>query len=438
MSKFLVVMKREYAQVVKKKSFVIMMFLTPALMGAFMVLPALLVTMESSSAEYVAVIDRGEQGIGDQFAESLERYTLGDTQDPAYVVKEVIKVDPWDEERFAAAYDSLVELVSNQELKAFLVVRPDAHMADSNLLLVTNSDDFITLRRFEDRLSNIVSSHRIRTANIDLPVDSVLALTRDVDMPVRDTQGEAISFLVKFFAALIFVMLIYMMIITYGATLMRSIIEEKNSRIIEVLVSSVSPFQLMAGKVIGLGLAAFTQVGVWVAMGGLIYMFTGTGGLQINTAISRMVFNPVIVIFFVLFFVVGYILYSSLFALIGSIVNSDKEAQNFIFPITISLIIPVMIASSVARDPNVIWAKVLSFVPFFAPTMMLERVVFIAPSVTEYSLFSGIVAEAALSFILVCLTTLGVVWLTAKVFRVGILMYGKRPTLPEIIKWIRK
>ncbi|MCP4685469.1 MAG: ABC transporter permease [bacterium] len=438
MSKFLVVMKREYAQVVKKKSFVVMMFLTPALMAAFMVVPALLATMESSSADYLAVIDRGDQGIGEQFAEALRGYTIGDTDDPAYIVEGVINVDPSDEKRFAEAYDSLVVQVSEQNLKAFLVVSPEAHLADSNLLMVTNSDDFITLRRVEDQLSNIVSSHRIRIADVDLTVDSVLALTRSVDVPIRDTQGEAIPFMIKYFAALIFVMLIYVMIITYGATLMRSIIEEKNSRIIEVLVSSVSPFQLMAGKVVGLGLAAFTQVAVWVVLGAAIFMATSSGGLEIDPAVGRMVFNPVIVTFFLLFFISGYIMYSSLFALIGSIVNSDKEAQNFIFPITISLILPVMVAFAVVRDPGATWVQVLSFIPFIAPTMMLERIVFVVPSLTEYSLFSGVVAEATLSFILVCLTTLGVVWLTAKVFRVGILMYGKRPTLPEIIKWVRK
>jgi len=438
MSKFFVIMKREYAQVVKKKSFVIMMFLTPAIMAAFMILPAWLATRESGSAEYLAVIDRGDQGIGEQFEKAMSRYKLPDSDAPAYVVDEIVRVAPEDEERFKVVYDSLVNQVTEQSLKAFLVVRPEAHLADSNLLLVTNSDDFITLRRIEDRLSSVVSSHRIKAADIDLQVDSVLALTRDIDLPVRDTQGIAIPPMMKFFAALIFVMLIYMMIITYGATLMRSVIEEKNSRIIEVLVSSVSPFQLMAGKVVGLGLAAFTQVAVWVILGGGIFLYANAGGLEINEAISRMVFNPVIVIFFVLFFIIGYILYSSMFALIGSIVNSDKEAQNFIFPITISLILPVMVASTVARDPSATWAQVLSFIPFFAPTMMLERIVFIAPTVTDYSLFSGIVAESSLAFIVVCLTTLGIVWLTAKVFRVGILMYGKRPTFPEIIKWIRK
>lgn len=438
MHKFFVIMKREYLQVVKKKSFVIMMFLTPAIMAAFMVVPAWLATREKSTADYLAVIDRGSEEIGEQFANSLRRYKLPGTENPAYVVDPIIKLDPTDDTRFKTVYDSLVAAVSDAQLKGFLVVQPDAYKADSNLLLVTNSDDFITLRRIEDRLSSVLSSHRIKAANIDVSVDSVLALTHDINLPVRDTQGEAIPPMLKFFAALIFVMLIYMMIITYGATLMRSVIEEKTSRIIEVLVSSVSPFQLMTGKVIGLGLAAFTQVAVWVLMGAAIFVYANAGGLAINEAVGRMVFNPVIVIFFVLFFVVGYILYSSMFALIGSIVNSDKEAQNFIFPITISLILPVMIASTVARDPGATWARVLSFIPFFAPTMMLERIVFIAPTATEYSLFSGIVAEASLSFIVVSLTTLGIVWLSAKVFRVGVLMYGKRPTLPEIVKWVRK
>jgi ABC-2 type transport system permease protein len=148
------------------------------------------------------------------------------------------------------------------------------------------------------------------------------------------------------------------------------------------------------------------------------------------------IFNPVIVVFFVLFMISGYLLYSTLFALIGSILTSEKESQNFIFPIVMFLIFPVIVGIGVVRDPYVTWAQVISFIPLFAPTMMIMRIMFIAPTQADYSLFSGIVAEGAISFLLVVATTIGMIWLTGRIFRIGVLMYGKRPTLAELVRWV--
>lgn len=436
MSKFMTIARREYAQVVKKKSFVVGLILTPTLMAAFMLLPALLMQHEATVGERVAVVDQSGTDIGAGFATAIESYKT-ESGEALYNVEHVFDVTPGDTARFAALNDSLRQQVSEKNLDYFLVIKPNPIAADTNLYLVTNSDNFKTIGRFEQSLTDIISSRRLEVSNVNLPVDSVLSLTRHVNLTLRDTHGESIPFIVKYFAALIFIMLIYMMIITYGTTLMRSVIEEKNSRIIEVLVSSVSPFELMLGKVLGLGAAAFTQIAIWVAVGAGIFVFSGSMALDINSAVSRMVFNPVIVGGFVMFFITGYIMYSTLFALIGSIVNSDKEAQNFIFPITITLILPLIVGSSVIQNPYATWAVVLSYIPFFAPTMMMLRIMFIAPTTTHYALFSGILGESILSLILIVIATLAIIWITAKIFRVGILMYGKRPTLPELVKWVR-
>ena len=127
-------------------------------------------------------------------------------------------------------------------------------------------------------------------------------------------------------------------------------------------------------------------------------------------------------------------MYSSIFALIGSIVNSDKEAQHFIFPVSILLVLPVMVGTSVAQNPYIPWAQIASYVPFFAPIMMMMRIILIAPNAQVHT---GILTEASLSLLIVFITDIVLVWLTAKVFRVGILMYGKRPTLKTIFRWIR-
>ncbi len=435
MSKFWIIFKREYAQVVKKKSFFIGIILTPAIMAAFILMPAMLARTKSSTTEKLAVIDQSGLHIGTQFKQALADYKIEKTNQPYYEVTEVFELSPDEGDRFTQINDSLRNQIVEKDLKYFLVVHPDAQQTDSNMYLVTNSDNIISLNRFENKLSNIIAAIRLETSNVNLGVDSVLELTRRIDLTVKDARGEAIPFEVKYFTAFTFVMIIYVMIFGYGQLIMRSVIEEKNSRIMEVLVSSVSPFQLMMGKVLGLGAATFTQVAVWVVLGGVVYSMKSA--FAINPAIDRIVFNPAIIIFFVLYLVTGYILYSTIFALIGSIVNSEKEAQSFVMPIAMIIMLPVVMGLYIIQEPHSAVAVTLSLIPFLTPTMMMMRVIFLAPSLSEVSLFSGIIGEATLGFIIVLLTVVGMIWLTAKVFRIGILMYGKRPTLPEIIRWVK-
>lgn len=435
MTKLWIVLKREYLLVVKKKSFLIGLVLTPILMAGFMVVPAMLARTESSSAEPLAVIDRSGLGVGDRFAEALAEYKLEDSDDPYYDVQEVFNLSYSEESRFESLHDSLSREISDKALKYYLVVNPDPQVVDTNLYLVTNSDNFVTYKRFRGTLSDILSAIRLENSDINLSVDSVLHLTHRTDLAVKDTKGEETPFEIKYFAGIIFVMIIFMMIFYNGQLIMRSVIEEKNSRVMEVLISSVSPFQLMLGKVFGLGAATITQMAIWLGIGGTLYLMRGA--LEINPAIDRIVFNPVIVVFFVLFLIVGYLLYATLFALIGSLVNSDREAQNFVAPISMLLVLPMIIALHVVQEPNSTLSTTLSFIPLLTPTLMMLRVIFVAPTLTEYSLFSGIVGEAALGFLVAAASTVLMTWLSARIFRIGILMYGKRPTLPEILKWIR-
>jgi ABC-2 type transport system permease protein len=218
---------------------------------------------------------------------------------------------------------------------------------------------------------------------------------------------------------------------------MRSVIEEKGSRIMEVLMSSVSPFQLMMGKVLGLGAATFTTLLIWAALGVLFYFGKGSMVGGDTTAVEQMIFNPAIAVIFILNMVVGYLLYSTLFALVGSIVNSEKEAQGFVMPIVMMLMLPVIVGIAIIQEPNGTLATTISMIPFFAPTMMTMRAIFVIPSLTHISVFSGIIAQAGISLILMALTTVAMIWVTGRIFRIGILMYGKRPTLPEVVKWVK-
>jgi ABC-2 type transport system permease protein len=436
--KILLIVQREYAQVVKKKSFIVGILLTPLMMAAFMLLPTWFANKSASDTESLAVIDLGGQGVGRQFAESLAKYKLENSDKAYYKVDQIFEIPPTDTTRYRVVYDSLVQAMTDQGVRYFLEVRPAADKApNDSLVLVANNEDFKSMGRFETQLSNIVSSMRLKQSSINLPVDSVLKLTAQIDLKRRDTTGNAVSFQVKYFGAMIFVMLIYMMILLYGQTVMRSVIEEKNSRIMEVMMSSVSPFQLMAGKLIGLGAAALTQVAIWIAMALIMMGISGSMAVQMDPSIMRVVFNPLVLVFFALYLISGYFLYSTLFAVIGSLVNTEKEAQNFMWPIVMCLVLPFMIGLSLVQDPNSMLATTMSLIPFFTPTMMMMRIIFVAPTTVSYSLFSGILGQAILGFILVVLAIILMVWIVGKIFRIGILMYGKRPTFPEIVKWVR-
>ncbi len=437
MSKIWVVIKSEYLQVVKKKSFLIGIFLIPALMAAMGPLMVLLASNSAGSTQYLAVVDQSGESVGQEFKSALERYKLDDGETHAYEIIGIIEVLPGDSAAFVSTVDSLTKALNDEEIKYFMLFRQGIEEADSNMALVTNSESFRTISRFEKVISRIAATMRLEKSNINLGIDSVLALTQRVNLPRRDAQGDSVNFDTKWGISMIFVMLIYFVIIGYGQVIMRSVIEEKASRIMEVLVSSITPFQLLLGKVFGLGGATLTQLLIWILMGAGLYFGSGAFATAINPGIAKIVFNPVVITFFCLFQVFGYLLFATLFALVGSIVNSEKEAQIFVAPVSILLAVSFAIGILIIQEPNSTMARTLSMIPIFAPTLMMMRIIFVAPSVTEYSFFSGILGEAILSFVLLLVATFFVIWLSSRIFRIGILMYGKRPTLPEIIKWVR-
>jgi ABC-2 type transport system permease protein len=434
--KFWIIFRAEYAQVVKKKSFIIGIILTPMFMVGISIIPGLLATKKATEPETVVVIDQSGKNLGSRFAEAISGYMLEDSTTPYYSVKEIRTVPVYDTAGFASVQNEIYERVNSKDVKFALVFLKDAHLVDSNVYMISNSESFRTSNRFESKIGALLSAIRLEQSEINLPIDSVVKLTRTSDLNIRDATGETVSFGIKWGTSMVFMGILMSMVIGFGTLVMRSVIDEKNSRIMEVLVSSVTPFELMMGKILGLAGAAFTQISVWLLMGGTFYSLKGQLNIEI-TAVDRIIFNPVVLSFFVLFMISGYILFSTLFALVGSIVNSEKEAASFVFPITMCNVLPFIMGIYVIQEPNSSLVLALSLIPFFTPSLMMMRIIFVAPSMTEYSLFSGIVGEAILGLLIVCATTVGVIWLTAKVFRVGILMYGKRPTLPEIVKWIK-
>lgn len=437
MHKFLIVFKHEYAQVVKKKSFLVGLIITPLFLGAMMLGPAMLAKTKASTTEHMAIIDQTDKNIGNEFVESLKEYTLEDSVTAYYEVDQLFELNPENNKEFTQLSDSIKALILEKELKYLLVITPQSMDTDTGVYIVSSADNIVSYGRFRWELSRIISSKRLEVSNINIPIDSVLNMTQRIDLVTKDLQGKTIDLGTKFFIALVFVMMMYMLILINGQMVMRSVIDEKNSRIMEVLVSSVTPFQLMLGKIFGLGAATFTQVAIWI-IAGFAFMSFGSAMSADQAAIQQIAFNPYLLIFFVVYFVLGFLFYSTLFALLGSIFSNEKEAQNFMLPIVMCLILPVIIGMNIIQDPNSLLARVLSFIPLFSPTMMVMRLNVIIPSLPDYSLFQPAFLEIYLSIAILSAGVIGIIWLTSKIFRVGILMTGKRITLPEIMKWVKQ
>jgi len=223
------------------------------------------------------------------------------------------------------------------------------------------------------------------------------------------------------------VMVLYMTVLLYGINVMRSILEEKTSRIMEVMLSTASAKQMMAGKILGVGAVGLTQVAIWV---GTALVFSG-GALVANAAQIKGVLSLKLLVFFAVYFLLGYILYSTLCAAVGSMVNSEQEAQQLQFLVMMPMILSVIMIMQIFQHPNSQMALWGSLFPFTAPLVMFTRIAMQTGSLWDIGW------QIALSIGLMVATIYGMIWLCGRIYRVGILMYGKKPNLPEIMKWIK-
>jgi len=218
-------------------------------------------------------------------------------------------------------------------------------------------------------------------------------------------------------------MILYMTILLYGITIARGVIEEKSSRVVEILLSSVSPFQLMFGKILGIGSVGLTQYIIWGTFAmGLSAFVTSLVGTNITNLISGTT-----IIFFIIFFILGFLLFSTMYAAVGAMCNTEHEMQNYQFVLVMFLVVPMLMAVFIVQNPNSTVAITLSLIPFFTPMLMFMRINLITPPPFQIGL----------SIVLTILTILLMIKLSAKIFRVGILMYGKKPSLAEIVKWLK-
>ena len=289
-----------------------------------------------------------------------------------------------------------------------------------------NLSDF-SIRSLEESVSAAISERRLMLAGFDAAKIGRYMKPVDLKMFKIGAGGESKEggmrqdFMVAF--ALLF--FLYISVLFYGIFVMRGVIEEKQSRVVEILISSVRPTQMMFGKLIGIGLVGLTQIGLWAISTAVISrlgvsMFSSSGSQVPNIPAS-------LLIYFVLFFILGFFLFATLYAMVGAMVSSEEDAQQVQLPVTMLVVVPMMIFGLVMSNPSSTTSIVLSMVPFFAPTLMMLRIAVINPPVWQVLLSMAIMVVTICGFMLVA----------AKIYRVGILMYGKRPSIAELGRWLR-
>ncbi len=443
MNKTLLILKQEYFKRVKKKSFIILTLLVPFLFAGMFALIIFLSVNNDKEERTIAVYDESQ-------------LFLGELEQEGYTTFHFIPADEY------------AELKSNLKQSSFyaLLYIPANIYSDNVAQLLSAKQVPIELsEQIERKLSRFIENDKrqkvVEETHIPDLEDRLAATRTSVKLNTLkiSESGEAkkSSSVVAFIASYAMGFIIYFFVFMYGSMVMRSVMEEKKNRIIEVIISSVKPMQLMTGKIIGTALVGLTQVAIWAVLG--IATLTVVQGLftpesaqqmsqsimdsqaAMNPAVSQaagqnqvaeileMIANlnlPLILFAFVFYFLVGYLMYSSLLGAIGAAVDNDEDAQQLVFPVTIPLILSIMLLFSIARNPEGPVAFWGSMIPFTSPVAMLARVPYGIPA-----------WELLLSMFLLVLGTFGAIWAAAKIYRTGILMYGKKVNLKELIKWLR-
>jgi ABC-2 type transport system permease protein len=429
------IIKREYLTKVKNKSFIVMTILSPMIMIGLIAVVAYLSQLNNNTARIISVLD--ESG--------LVQDIFQNTENTKYNVLENISLDDAKSIVEENKTYGLLYIPEHESIEALVKDIKFYSEEAPSLSLVTS---------LEGKLANKLRDIKLQQQGVD--IEKLKASEISVNIAQESFIGEKTS-KVDSVVKLIFGgaagYLLFMFIIIYGNMIMRSVIEEKTSRIIEIIISSVKPIQLMLGKIIGTSLAGITQFVIWIILGGvLMTIFSAIFGVDLlqqtpqQEVLQQAMENPEVgveiqniltafynlpianlIIAFILFFIGGYLLYSSLYAAIGAAVDNETDTQQFMLPILMPLILAVYIGIfTVIEDPHGTVSTIFSFIPLTSPVVMLMRIPFGVP-----------LWQQGLSFLLLVATFMFTVWFAAKIYKVGILMYGKKPTYKELIKWIK-
>jgi ABC-2 type transport system permease protein len=442
MTKMFAVLKREYLQAVRKKSFIILTLLMPALMAALMFVPSM-IAMKGLGEKQVVVVDgtgRLAEALGeeetpkpDPDASGLEKMAEQSQKNVPMgnIRTQYVNAAGTDPRETAQSYlDRMTKKEKENPIDGVLVIPASVFESSDDRLTYfsRSSTDLMAQERLGRRINDEIQRSRLTERGIEGDqLDSILRRIRvDAVQLTRggeEKRGGEMNFLVGF----LFVLLLLMPSILYGTEVMRGIVQEKTDRVVEVLISSLTPMQLLSGKILGLALVGLTQLAVWLTMGGILGGYAA-GITAVATDINIMQFlRPAIFFYFIIFFLLGYLIYVCFYAIAGAVCNSEKEAQQFAAPVIVILMIPWFLMMPIIMNPDSSLSVGLSLFPLFAPITMFARVLVSEPAGWQI----------ALSILLSIGTIYVLLWITAKIFRVGILSYGKRPTIPELWRWMK-
>ena len=448
LNRILAIVRREYLERVKTKAFWISTLLVPVFLGAVMIIPAWLASRGGGTFT-VAVLDftgRFAEPIMTELDDMLIRSvsttteTLEDagvvTGEQAGTMGEMVQESILDLSLDTlhpggdpeAARDKAKPRVHASEYDGLLVIPatlPDEGQAE---YVSSNVSAFQMLSILERSVSNVMVADRLTAAGLD--PEAVGELTRRVDLRTmklgakgQETHDRGQGFMLSY----VFMMIIYMTVLMYGIYVMRGVLEEKSSHIVEVIISTVKPFELMLGKILGIGAVGLTQFLLWSIMMVAISApgvsaAVGMGGLELPAV-------PAIqIIFFVVYFVLGFLLYGTLYAGIGAAFDTEQEAQNFQGAITMFLVVPLVLMMYILNQPDAPLSVALSLFPFFTPMLMFLRM-----TLTQVPAI-----QLAASVVIMGGTILASAWMVGKIYRVGILMHGSKPKLKDMWRWIRE
>lgn len=443
MNKTLLILKQEYLKRVKKKSFIVLTLLVPFLFAGMFALIIFLSINNDSKERTIAVFDESTLFLSQFEQEGMTKYK--------FIPKE--------------EYDKLKSNLKGSEYYALLYIPQDIYSNNLAQLISEKQVPFEVNEQIQRKLSQFIEKDK-RQKVIDetgIPdLEQRLAATKTWiklnTLKISETgETQKSSSVIAFIASYAMGIIIYFFVFMYGAMVMRGVMEEKKSRIIEVIISSVRPFELMAGKIIGTALVGLTQVAIWIVLGFVVLI--GVQGFfppesaqqmgqsimetqqQMNPAMAQaaepnkvmevmeMIGNlnlPLILFAFVFYFLIGYLLYSSLLGAVGAAVDNEEDSQQMVLPVTFPLILSIMLLFPIARNPEGPVAFWFSIIPLTSPVAMMARIPYGIPT-----------WELLLSMFLLVLMTVGAIAAAAKIYRIGLLMYGKKVNLKELFKWLR-
>ena len=435
MNKIGLIIKREYLTRVRKRSFIILTFLGPILLAAIYIIPIMLALNSSNDHMLVAVVDESRW--------FEERFT--NNENHTFVTMQ------------GQSIDSVKEMVKNGVFDMALYVPPTQLNIPSNAVVYSIRQVPLEVETYINSvMKKEIEDQKLMAQGVDPEIVSAVKTDINLQIMRMDEKGnEKETFTkIQFALGIGLSMLVYMFIIFFGGQVMQGVSEEKTSRIIEVIVSSVKPFQLMMGKIIGVSLVALTQFVMWILLTGVLYVsfsaFIGISHpdlLSAGTVMSQEITSDgimnnesvqsilqiihsidfsTIILCFLIFFILGYLLYATIYAAIGSLVDNNTDSQQFTLPVTVPLIIAIISSFYIVNNPDSSLSVWLSMIPFTSPISMMVRIPFGVP-----------IWQIVVSVLLLLGTFVLMTWIAAKIYRTGILMYGKKLSYKEIFKWIK-